>query len=467
MKTELRLKLIMLGAALAPLSVFAVCSAVLSRGYPYAFGVAAASALLCAFFAARAVLGGVARPMARMSSVLRSFIADNYKLEAVLPKQGWPEAGSLISVLNRVMLELSAYRAFHLNQVVEERAKAQALIDTISDGILLVDDRGQLIYSNRNALSLLNIPKTDQNIVLPDSVRETAFRPALSAILAAKDKYIKAEVAVPGPDEDYSLARNYRLTSRQFFLATLKCPGRVIVIRDVTIEKEIESARETFFHMITHDMRAPLSCIQGYAQILEKSIPPTPASEKCLQPILRSAARLNGMIEDILNTIKLEHGDLKPGADAVDAGALCAGAFEVHEPLAARKNIKFSVVPPSGKIGFMGDAALLERVLANLVGNALKFTPPGGSVAISCRATAGEALFFVEDSGPGVPKEKQLEIFEKYVQLDEHKHRGFGLGLGMCKLAVELHNGRIWVESEDGKGSRFVFSVPRSRAGAV
>jgi len=463
MKTNLRLRLIITGAALVPLSVFALCSAAFKCGYACAFGVSAASALIGAFIAAEAVLGGVARPMARMASVLRSFISENYKLEAVLPKEGWPEAGGLISVLNRVMLELSAYRAFHLNQVVEERAKAQALIDTISDGILLVDDRGQLIYSNRNALSLLNIPKADQNIVLPGSVREPAFQPALSLILSSKDKYVKAEVAVPGPDEDYSLVRNYRLTSRQFFLATLKCPGRVIVIRDVTIEKEIESARETFFHMITHDMRAPLSCIQGYAQILAKAIPPSPASDRCLQPIMRSASRLNGMIEDILNTIKLECGELKLNADSVDARSLCAGAFEVHEPLAARKNIKFSVVPQPESIAFTGDAALLERVLANLVGNALKFTPPGGSVAISCRATPGEAFFSVEDSGPGIPREKQLEVFEKYFQLDEHKYRGLGLGLAMCKMAVELHNGRIWVESGDGKGSRFVFSVPRSR----
>lgn len=465
MKINLRLKLIILAAALLPLALFAACSAVFRLGPLYSLAVAAASVLFCAFFAAEAVLAGVARPMVGMASGVKGFIAANYKLETVLPKEGWPEAGALISAPNRMMLELSAYRAFHLNQVVEERAKAQALIDTISDGILLVDDRGQLIYSNRNALSLLNIPKLDQNIVLPGSVREQAFLPALAGIMASSENYLKEEVAVPGQDEDYSLVKNYRVTSRQFFLATLRRPGRVIVIRDVTIDKEIESARETFFHMITHDMRAPLSCIQGYAQILARDMPESQAADRCLQPILRSARRLNGMIEDILNTIKLESGDMKLKTVTVDAETLCAGAFEVHEPLAARRNIKFSVVPPSAKIEFPGDPALLERVLANLVGNSLKFNPAGGSVAISCRTTREEALFSVEDTGPGIPKEKQEEIFEKYVQMEEHKHMGFGLGLAMCRMAVELHRGRIWVESEEGRGSRFSFAVPLKAAG--
>ena len=180
---------------------------------------------------------------------------------------------------------------------------------------------------------------------------------------------------------------------------------------------------------------------------------------------MRSARRLNGMIEDILNTIKLERGELKLKADGIDAGALCDAVFEVHEPLAAAKRIKLSAAPLPAKIRFRGDAALLERVLVNLVGNSLKFTPAGGNVALSCRAVAGEALFTVEDDGPGIPREKREEIFEKYSQLEEHKHMGLGLGLAMCRLAVQAHNGRIWVESEEGKGSRFMFVVPLTASG--
>ncbi|MBI4801169.1 MAG: PAS domain-containing sensor histidine kinase [Elusimicrobia bacterium] len=398
--------------------------------------------------------------MAKVSASVKRFITSDYKLESVLPKEGWRESEDLISAFNRLTLELSAYHAFHLSQIVEERAKAEALVETIPDGVLLVDDRGRLIYSNKVALKMLGIPKPDTSIALPGSVSREAFQVVLKDILTSQEDFLKAEVAVPHPDETYAIVRNFRVISRRFPLATLKAPGRVLIIRDVTVEKEIESARETFFHMITHDMRVPLTSIHGYASLLARFVSASPEADKCLRAILRSSVRLKGMIEDILNTIKLERGALKLRLDTVDAGVLCAQVFEIHEPLAALKSIKFSAVPPPSKIEFQGDSLLLERIITNLVGNALKFTPRGGVVTVHCRQEPGEVVFFIEDTGPGIPEDKQKEIFAKYTQLEEHKYLGFGLGLAMCRMAVELHKGRIWVQSSEGKGSKFIFSIP-------
>lgn len=460
MKTTLRLNLIILGASLPPLLIFAVCMAGFKSGYTYALLISAAAAPLSAFLAARTVAAGLIDPMSKAVAGVKSFVKADYRLEAAIPKEGWPEAGSLISALNRVMLELSAYRAFHLNQLVDERTKAQALIDTIADGILLTDDRGQLIYSNQIALKMLGIPRQEANITLPASVQQKEFSSAISEIMASQENYLKVEVTVLCEGEECGIDKNFSVTSRQFHLATLKRHGRVIGIRDITVEREIENARETFFHMITHDMRTPLSSIQGYAQLLQKDVPPTPQREKCLSNILCASKRLNGMIEDILTTMKLENGEMKLALAAADAGALCARVFQVHEPLAARKNIRFSAPLPAAELSFRGDLGLLERVLTNLAGNSLKFTPAGGAVVLSCRAAPGVVVFSVEDTGPGIPADKQKEIFNKYAQLEEHKYMGFGLGLAMCRMAVELHKGRIWVESEEGKGSKFSFAIP-------
>ena len=330
MRTTLRLHLIILAASLPPILVLLACVPGFKPGYTYAFLIAAAAAVFSAFLSARAILAGMVLPVAKVSSGVRNFIAADYRLEAVIPKQGWPEAKDLISGLNRLMLELSAYRAFHLNQVVEDRAKAQALIETITDGVMLVDDRGQLIYSNQKALKLLCIPKQEPNIALPGCVRQQDFLAALTDIMSSQENNLKAEVEVKSQDETYSIVKNFQVIARQFSLATLKRPGRIIVLRDVTVEKEIESARETLFHMITHDMRAPLTSIQGYAQLMRKSVGASPAAEKGLDIILRSSIRLSGMIEDILNTIKLEHGDMKLSPVVINAGDLCARVFEVH-----------------------------------------------------------------------------------------------------------------------------------------
>ncbi|HBE88551.1 MAG TPA: hypothetical protein DDW67_05350 [Elusimicrobia bacterium] len=403
-------------------------------------------------------MSGLVGPMDRTVGFIKRVVAGGYKMDAPLPKEGWPAAADLVSAVNRVLLELNAYRSFHINQLVEERAKAQALLETMTDGVLLVDDRGRLIHSNRYALELLGVGDV-KDAALPGSAAREEFRSALTSIMNSPDALSRADVCLCG-EEEGAPSRNLRLVSRQFSLATLKRPGRVIMIRDVTMEKEIESARETFFHMITHDMRTPICSIQGYAELMRKGGSVPPDSEKCLDAIMRSSDRLKGMVEDILNTIKLERGEMNLKPVEMDGAELCGRVLELHQPLAARRNIALSVVPPQGATSFRGDASLLERVVANLLGNALKFTPGGGTVTLSCRTLGGDVLFSVADSGPGVPEAMREEIFRKHYQMEEHKHMGFGLGLAMCRLAVELHGGHIWVSPGAEKGAVFTFNIP-------
>ena len=463
--TTYRLRLVMLATALFPLLIIAISTMLSGASSDIAILVATAAAPLAAFLAAAVIISGLTHPLEKATSSVKRFISMDYRLESAIPKEGWPEAATFISSLNRLMLELSAYRAFQLNQVVEERAKAKALIETIADGILLVDDRGGLIYSNKTALKLLGIPKLAPDILLPSSVKKEAFAAALGVILASEERYLESEVEDAG--DKGSDHKNYSVISSQFRLATLKRPGRAIAIRDITGEKEIANAKEAFFHMITHDMRAPLSTIKGYAEILGKAITPAPETGRYLKRIQDSSKQLNAMINDILNTMKLERGDMKPQFELIRAGDLLENAMEAHAPAAAFKKIKLSVdmrVP--AETDFTGDPGLLERVISNLVGNSLKFTPGGGSITLVCREDGEMLRFSVEDTGPGIPAGKEKEIFGKYSQLEEHKHMGFGLGLAMCQMAVELHKGKIWAESEPGRGSQFIFVLPKT-AGPV
>ena len=403
----------------------------------------------------------IIRPINNMVGGVKHFLKTQH-LDDVIPKEGWPELQVLVGVLNRLMLELQAYRAFQLNQIVEEKGKAQALIDTITDGVLLVDDRGSLIYANNGALQLLGIPKISSDVSVPRSVKNEAFFKTLTEMMAKKEKYLREELEAPLSNETSTVMKSFRIISSQFLLATLKRPGRVIIIRDITGEKEIEKAKEDFFHMITHDMRAPLSTLQGYTELLMKKIPSSPATDKYLTSMLYSSRRLRGMIDDILNTTKLERGTMTMSLDTVDAETVIARIRDNHEPVAGPKGIKLSIIAPSPKIQFTADPILLERVITNLMGNSLKFTPSGGSITLSAWETTEEVFFAVQDTGPGIPENKRLEIFEKYSQMEEHKSQGFGLGLAMCKMTVELHKGRIWVESEVGKGSKFIFTVSKS-----
>lgn len=409
----------------------------------------------------------IIRPINNMANGVKRFLKEQH-LDAVIPQEGWPEIKSLVGVLNRMMLELQAYRAFQLNQIVEEKNKAQALIDTITDGVILVDDRGRLIYSNQPALRLLGIPKIAPDVVLPRSITNESFFQEFTNILSSKEKFMKSEIdaSLPGGTGAAPVLKSYRVIANQFLLATLKRPGRVIILRDITNEKELEKAKEDFFHMITHDMRAPLSTIQGYVEMLMRKVAPSPNTDKYFKSMLYSSRRLRGMIDDILNTTKLQRGTMTLVLDTVSANGLITRISENHEPVATPKSIKMVTALSPDNFQFYGDATLLERVITNLVGNSLKFTPAGGTITLGTSQDAENVSFWVQDTGPGIPEDKREAIFEKYSQMEEHKSQGFGLGLAMCKMTVELHGGRIWVESEAGKGSKFIFTVSKKLAPA-
>lgn len=382
-------------------------------------------------------------------------------LTTTIPQEGWPEIKSLISVFNRMMLELQAYRAFQLRKLVEEKTKAEALINTIPDGVILVDQNNRLMSSNQIALKLMGIPKVSPDIVLPKSVRNVDFFKEISNVLSSKEKFVSAEL-VSTISQNPPITKNFRILSNQYMLETLKKPGRILIIRDITTEKELEKAKEDFFHMITHDMRAPLASIQGYIELLKKTIPPSEKTEKFISNMLFSSRRLRGMIDDILNITKLERGTMMLQLDNVSVSEFLIRIRDNFEPVSNPKNIKVVVVPPKQEISFKADPILIERVVSNLVGNALKFTPSGGTITLSADENEQEVFLWVQDTGPGIPEDKRKSIFEKYSQLEEHKQMGFGLGLAMCRMAVELHKGRIWVESEVGKGSTFIFTISKS-----
>lgn len=465
-KIFLKLSGVVFAAALVPL--LAVCGALSRSGQlpPDIALLALGTALLSSSAAGLMLWRGLSSPMVRAAAGIKNFIAGGYKLAEPLPKEGWPESRGLLSSINRVLLELNAYHAFQINQAIEERAKAQALLETITDGVLLVDDRGQLIHSNRRALELLGLHGQGP-VQLPDSVTKPEFVQPLRELLASEEKNTRSDLSAAIEADGESVERNFRLISRQFQLATLKRPGRVVIIRDVTIEKEIEGARETFFHMITHDMRAPICSIQGYTELMQKEPVAQPNTGKYLDAIMRSSDRLKGMVEDILNTIKMERGQMALKPVAIDAGELCGRMVELHQPLAARRNIIFSAPPLAARIRFEGDLPLLERIIANLVGNALKFVPAGGAVSLACRTRGKDLLFSVADTGPGIPEGLREDVFRKHYQMDEHKHMGFGLGLAMCKMAVELHGGHIWADARAGGGAVFTFTIPLLEAADV
>jgi signal transduction histidine kinase len=234
--------------------------------------------------------------------------------------------------------------------------------------------------------------------------------------------------------------------------------------------KKLEELRDRLIHLLVHDLKGPLTSLLLGADLLI-SHEGDPVEEKhweLLRRMRQQIEYLTDMVQSLLDIARMEEGQLPLRVEALEAGDLVGNAAAELGVLYASKGVSLHAQVPSGLPPVHGDRRLLKRVLLNLLKNALDHTPVRGQVTVGVQPESTESLaIWVQDTGVGIPRAFHEKIFEKFGQVEvreTHERRGTGLGLTFCRLAVEAHGGRIWVESEEGKGSRFAFTVPSARA---
>jgi signal transduction histidine kinase len=230
---------------------------------------------------------------------------------------------------------------------------------------------------------------------------------------------------------------------------------------------ELEAAsrhKSEFLANMSHELRTPLNAIIGFSQVLRQRLfgDINEKQEEYLDDILSSGNHLLSLINDVLDLSKVEAGQIELEVATFSMReALERGVVMVREP-ASKRGLRLALEPASDVDLVDGDERRLRQVIYNLLSNAVKFTPAGGSVVVGSARVDGEVQVSVTDTGPGIAPEDHERIFEEFQQTDVgvEQREGTGLGLALSKRLVELHGGRIWVESEPGHGSRFVFALP-------
>ncbi|MEQ4521992.1 PAS domain-containing sensor histidine kinase, partial [Nocardioides kribbensis] len=269
---------------------------------------------------------------------------------------------------------------------------------------------------------------------------EHGFRRSDGSVLPVE---ITADGARPGPDG--------------------RARGAVVVFRDATERRAADRLKSEFISVVSHELRTPLTSIHGALHLLHDGDVGelSPAAERVVDVALRGTDRLARLINDILVVDRLESGRLPLDLADHDAAPLVAGVLAALEPVADAAGIGLEAGPVEARVRV--DADRFTQVLTNLVGNAVKFTPRGGLVRVEAVVRDGAAEVSVTDTGPGIPREAQETVFERFRQLDESDVRqrdGSGLGLAISRSLVEHQGGRIWVDSEPGHGASFRFTVP-------
>ena len=240
--------------------------------------------------------------------------------------------------------------------------------------------------------------------------------------------------------------------------------GAVCVLSDVTEIERAETTRRDFVANVSHELRTPLTSISGYVETMLDMDGMSLVAREFLGIILKNASRMNRLTEDLLTLAQVEAADFKLALQPLRASALVEDAADSLAPMVVDAGMEMEIGETVSDV-VMADPDALQQVFGNLVENATKYGRSGGRLRLGARhRTEDERVeFFVQDFGPGIPSEHQRRIFERFYRVDKARSResgGTGLGLSIAKHIVNAHGGHIRVESELGRGARFVFTLP-------
>jgi PAS domain S-box-containing protein len=348
-------------------------------------------------------------------------------------------------------------RMYDSMQVLNRRYRE--LFDENIDPILITNVMGKILEANRRALRTINCELVEiLQAEIGDfiEVRQDLFGEGFQSLLDGDTISYETELEPRSgahiPVEVY--VRKVNLVS-EYAIQWL--------LRDITERKALDTMREDLAAMIYHDLRSPLANIVSSLDMLEAMIPPdvAPSLESLFSIATRSIDRMQRMISSLLDINRLETGQTITNQVSVDLQVLVKESMDAILPILESKKQEIAIDLPEHLPMLWVDSDMIRRVLINLLENAAKFSPMDGKIIIGVRVAGDVAHFWVEDKGGGIPHESREIIFEKFVHLQTDRYpRGLGLGLAFCRLAVQAHGGKIWVESDIGKGSRFNFTLP-------
>ena len=435
------------------------------KGQRQALWILLATAILAAivaFLMARSLV----RPLLSISRVAKDVDLASGQFPEPVQIERDDEIKELAQTFNEMLQKLKGYADLQVEKVIIEQKKTESIIFSIKDGIAMTDFQGKIQLLNQRAREILGIPAEDAVIGLPmwKYLPTAEFKAAFMERLTKPEEKQAAEVKIPGNADDGIADRYYSLTSEQ-----VRSPGKteslgiVTVLHDVTLEKELESMKEEFLHSITHDLRNPLTAIRGFIRLFQSGQTGSlsPIQMKMFETMDKASLRLMNMVNDILDLARLESNRMTLHVAPSKIEDLAARVIELFVPATRGNGIKLGLESIGDPKQIPMDPNLIERVFTNLIGNATKFTPDGGAITVKVENIESGIRCSVIDTGDGIPPNYLDKVFDKFRQVEGHFKGGAGLGLTICKRIVEAHDGKIWVESELGKGATFIFTLPR------
>jgi two-component system, OmpR family, phosphate regulon sensor histidine kinase PhoR len=360
------------------------------------------------------------------------------------------EVGQLSAAFTHLTGELNE----QINELTNEREKLAAVLTHMTDGVMIVDQEGIVRLVNPAALQIFHVTEPEAlEHSLIEAVRNHQF----------VDLWRNSQVS--GQQQNTILT----MSPERLFIQGIATPLKgslpdhtLLVFQDLTRVRRLEMVRRDFVSNVSHELRTPLASLKALTEtLMEGALDDPPAARHFLSRMEHEIDNLAQMVQELLELSRIESGRVPLERRAVSPYELIMASVERMQVQAERARLNVSVDIPEDIPNVTADPERMEQVLVNLLHNAIKFTGPGGEIKAGAFVQPGKVVFYVRDSGAGIPPEALSRIFERFYKADRARSGGgTGLGLSISRHLVEAHDGRIWAESTPGQGSTFYFSLP-------
>ena len=415
------------------------------QAYIWTTRVAIFGACVLLFVIGSAAARRFSEPIGELTSAAHAIAAGEHSRD--LPSAGSEEVQLLGAALQRMKSSLA--RA--AERAEAERRLTAMVFEKLPDGLVVVDHRLHVLESNVRFARMIGLPDPGGR-ALYDLLRHRTLYGVFEETLRTRE----------------TVEKTVRLADDIVWQVTVVAlpegarASAVGVFRDVTRLERTEAMRRTFVGDVSHELRTPIASIAAAAETLSEGEPDDAESAHLLGLIRRQSDRMRALIDDLMDLAQIESGAVELSRESLPLADLLREAAEVFEKPAADRGIGIRVAV-SGAPRVDGDRRRLTQVVHNLVDNAIKFSPDGGIVTLGAAEADGSAVLSVADNGPGIPRSEQERIFQRFYQVDRSRSKtrpGTGLGLAIVKHIVQLHGGKVEVQSEAGRGSTFTVKLP-------
>jgi len=407
----------------------------------------------------------LSQPLTELTERLRGI--SQRKSQVRLGPQPLAELEAVAREFNSMAERLEQYDKLNVERLVYEKSKTEAIIESLEDGVVLIDSDGIVAHINEIASLILGVdlqdalgsPFDDLSSNHPHYLR---VRDALRTLQRAGPDGHRTEIDLHVRGRDHS----YVLKPVPLHHTVGKSLGTLLILQDVTYIRDQDRARTNLVATLSHELRTPLTSLALSAELLNRENPPetNAKSGELLQVILEECSRMRQLTDNLLNLARGEIPAIAVQQKRLDLARLAADVTRRFAIQAREKHVELEEhIGPVPEI--IGDPVKLSWVISNLLGNALRYTPAGGIIQVTARGTEHGTRLEVTDSGPGIPADMKDYIFERFAQYgaDGFEKGSAGLGLSIVKEIVEAHGGRIFVENGNSHGARFIVEIPAAQ----